>query len=876
MNKNHNEHIKKEDIGSAKPQQEVSYGVIVRYINELQKQKQTLSVEEYQKKEKAVAHIINWAVDSQIISNKERHELLNKLYSSFDSKETVSTDTKKPVSSQSPISAFKPHVNKKIAVIVGISLFVLSISTGLYIWNNRVENLDTTIDSTLQRDGRTIRFKGALADDEGLPITQKVDVLFNLYKSSTDTVPVYTGYCFGEKGIEPDFNGSFEVVIGNDCGMKPIQEDILNQPQLYLGITVGNNPELTPRYPIATVDHVGNSETVKGLSIGKSESSIPYIDQEGVLNFVAVSPVIRSTAGDFTIEGNTLLLQTRRNTGGSIALIPDEGGVVSVQSAVGIGTNNPSALLDVQGDMYVDGVLRLGGEGGITGDEGAPLMIGSANSGNISIQTSGKIGIRTSQIVDDVTLGGNTSPSKNNLFDLGSKKSYWNTTYTRNLILAEDGIGGYWQRKDGILRTLNNADSLVLGFINDKSSVVKLSPEIGGTSWINSRLFGIGTSTPGYRLSALDSIANSSVVSLSNLSRSDTSSTSVLRLNLGSKGTNANFIDFYADATSDNSGTKVGSLGMFNGNLTFKTQGADFAEYIPVLDNVEAGQLVSITSQGNRAALRGEPILGVVTDVAGYIGNYSEETKDQTIVGMLGQIDTWVTTQNGDISTGDPITSGSVPGFGVKAIETGEIVGRVLETEKGITDKVTTAQCPVELRTMVDPQGKPVACGRVRVYVSVRWHDPSMQNSTRTNENISSSTSAGALRNVETTDTPLLAEKKSSDSMNSSSSTKTLPQRSVKEMQKKPVDTVVVESSNVRAGSATIPADSKEILIFHPGISEESSILLTPVTDNPEITVSLKQLRHCKAEDTSCKSGFVVITNNTSGTAVKFNWMVAN
>ncbi len=862
--------------GSVKPQSDISYDVIVRYILELNKQKQTISLKEYQKKEKAVEHIIRWALDSQIISNIERQDLLNKLHTTT----VIPYPDKSSHPDDNPDKPFfklpKNVINKKVAIIASISLLVLGLSTGLYIWNTMEKKVDTTVDSTYQREGRTIRFKGALADPEGLPITEKVDVLFNLYKSSADTVPVYTGYCFGEKGIEPDFNGSFQVTIGNDCGMKPIQEEILNQPQLYLGITIGNNPELTPRYPIATVDHVANSETVKGLSVGKSESTIPYIDQEGVLNFAAVSPVIRSTAGDFTIEGNTLVLQTRSNTAGSIELTPDEGGVVSVQSALGVGTLNPSALLDVQGDVYIDGMVRLGGEGGITGEEGAPLMIGSEKSGTITMQTPAKIAIRTTQAIDDITLGGNTSPSKSNTFNLGSKSSYWNTTYTKNLVLAENGIGGYWQRKDGILRTVNNADALVLGFVNDKNSVVKLSPEISGTSWINSRLVGIGTSNPSFKLSALDSIANASAVSLSNLSRSDTTSTSVLRLNLGSKGTNASFIEFYADSTSDNSGTKVGSIGMFNGNLTFKTQGADFAEYIEVTDVVEPGYLISITSKGNRAAVAGEPLLGVVTDVAGYIGNYSEETKDQTVVGMLGQIDAWVSTENGRIQTGDPIRAGSVPGFGVKAISAGEIVGRVLASSDEIQQNLSISQCPPELRKTQDPQGEMVACGRITLYVSVRWHDSALQKVTRTNDIGAGVKDAGALQNREKTGSYSLANKSSTDNTESEFKEKKLMEQPKNNSLQKLSDTSVVESSNVRAGSASIPADSKELRILHPGIKQDTFILLTPVTDNPEITIALKEIRPCRAEDSSCKSSFTVVTNKPSGIELQFNWMVSN
>jgi hypothetical protein len=350
----------------------------------------------------------------------------------------------------------------------------------------------------------------------------------------------------------------------------------------------------------------------------------------------------------------------------------------------------------------------------------------------------------------------------------------------------------------------------------------------------------------------------------------------VLRLNLGSKGTNASFIEFYADSTSDNSGTKVGSIGMFNGNLTFKTQGADFAEHVEIQDQVKPGYIISITSDGNRAALAGEPLMGVVTDVAGYIGNYSEKTKDNPIVGMLGQIDTWVTTENGHIETGDPIRAGSIAGFGVKASSSGEIIGRVLDSAEEIQKQLKNKNCPREIRNMRDPSGNQIACGRITLYVSARWYNPSAQHSKRTNGNGRNINNAGTLQNEENASIYSFADKQPTDNGEIPLNDDKQSQQAKNRLLDMLTDTPVVKSSNVRAGSAKIPAGSKELRILHAGITEQTFILLTPVTDNPEITVALKEIHHCKDKDSSCVSSFTVITNKPPDMALQFNWMISN
>ena len=124
----------------------------------------------------------------------------------------------------------------------------------------------------------------------------------------------------------------------------------------------------------------------------------------------------------------------------------------------------------------------------------------------------------------------------------------------------------------------------------------------------------------------------------------------------------------------------------------FTGGGADFAEYFPssdaslddhhlVCQNTAASKKVVICAAGNT-----EP-MGVVSTNPAFIGNSvgdgTEDYRDDTryrLVGLVGQIDTYVNADEGAISIGDPITTSTlVAGYGAKAHGPVRIIGFALE-----------------------------------------------------------------------------------------------------------------------------------------------------------------------------------------------------
>jgi len=125
------------------------------------------------------------------------------------------------------------------------------------------------------------------------------------------------------------------------------------------------------------------------------------------------------------------------------------------------------------------------------------------------------------------------------------------------------------------------------------------------------------------------------------------------------------------------------SLALFNFAFTVNAQDASFgiANYFPIKDKgVKGGSIVSFSSTGY--FLSKTPydamMVGVVTDtpaislqVEGVSGTYPVLSKGEAYVNVSGE--------GGAIKKGDPITSSSSPGVGMKADRSGYIIGSALE-----------------------------------------------------------------------------------------------------------------------------------------------------------------------------------------------------
>ena len=171
-----------------------------------------------------------------------------------------------------------------------------------------------------------INYQGVLFNAYGtlLPNATK-DMTFTIYD---DEIAGNVKWTEIQAGVTTDDNGVFSVLLGS---VIPIQEVVFEEPDRWLGIKVGTDPEITPRMRLVTVPYAFRVSTVDGATGGN------------VFGNLQLHSIL--TVGNTT--GDVGLIEV---TDGSATTIVADG----LTQRVGIGTPSPTEKLHVFG-----GGLRL-------------------------------------------------------------------------------------------------------------------------------------------------------------------------------------------------------------------------------------------------------------------------------------------------------------------------------------------------------------------------------------------------------------------------------------------------------------------------------------------------------------------------------------
>src|SRR5688572_28946408 len=87
--------------------------------------------------------------------------------------------------------------------------------------------------------------QGRLFDTQGAPVSGELAVEFAIYANEGDAVPIWS-----EVHTITFDDGFFSVSLGS---VTPLETDTFNGGVRWVGITVGSDPELTPRAPVLSV-----------------------------------------------------------------------------------------------------------------------------------------------------------------------------------------------------------------------------------------------------------------------------------------------------------------------------------------------------------------------------------------------------------------------------------------------------------------------------------------------------------------------------------------------------------------------------------------------------------------------------------------------
>ena len=690
-------------------------------------------------------------------------------------------------------------------------LIILASAIGFGTYNGLFADVQkgSTLAATSFAPPRILSFQGKLTDSSNNPITTNTNILFSIYNDQNSS-----GAAFLWKeanSVKPDSDGIFSLLLGKNT---PIPDTLFSQnPNLFLGITVGNSPELSPRQQLATVPFASNAETLQGLepitNTTKVSNVVLALDSSGNLSIAgSKAHTFQAIGGQFVLSGSILSLTTVPGSNSRVEIVPDGIGKIDLSKPIQNSTNNNNlssakgavefddmvailATTSAQSAFYInqnstgplisastsgtakfvvenDGTGTFAGSVGINGSSltstattfnllnstVTTLNFAGAATNLVLGATTGTITIRNASAViqGNVTLGGATTNTitftgrvaqdsslipitASGTNNLGSSSLPWDNAYIDNIYSASTGTSGHWQRLAQALSPTNISDDILTGATATSSALIKLSGTSGNNSWISTGNVGIGITAPLFILDVQASQASTASAQIFNTNTGTDADGLIVKLGNTSTSAVASTNHFISFETSG-----IGIVGSIQGNggkgVTYATSGiADFAEYFKKDKNqtIEYGSVVCLKDNGLviKCDNNSNKIIGVASERPAFLGGENLGT-GSIAVGLVGQVETFVSTLNGEIKAGDMLTASEIPGVSVKATKAGQVIAKALEDLATIDEsKVIGFYDPdnKEYRSKANLPDIPIKPNIIRIVklsalVNVSWYDP--------------------------------------------------------------------------------------------------------------------------------------------------------
>ena len=146
-----------------------------------------------------------------------------------------------------------------------------------------------------------------------------------------------------------------------------------------------------------------------------------------------------------------------------------------------------------------------------------------------------------------------------------------------------------------------------------------------------------------------------------------------------------------------------------------KNAGADIAEWTSSKEQYESGTLVVLDPDANERLLKSNKaydltVVGVISTQPGWI--VGTQSANAQMLTLTGRVPAKVSLINGPIKIGDPITTSSIPGTGMKATQPGAIVGKAMAN----FDELSAGTDCVDPATQTTTK-----CGEITIFINVSW-----------------------------------------------------------------------------------------------------------------------------------------------------------
>lgn len=349
----------------------------------------------------------------------------------------------------------------------------------------------------------SINYQGKLTRAGGGPVNGNYDLTFSIYPDDLGSSAEWTET---QPQVEVE-HGVFSVLLGS---VNSIPASIFDGSVKYLGVTVQDDPEMTPLKPMVTTSYAFHSLEADTAKYARSAPVVPDDDwtidgdniyhEQGRVGIGTTTPDrqldIAGHSGRLRVLGNeaiaevtleTLgaggvqwLLKTGNNAStfnGRFSLLggPGEWLTILPGGYVGIGTPEPDEKLEVNGNAHITGNLRVDGTidpppVGCWGHSGAEVFNGSGPTSWTDLDLSSYVGSNHALVMLKVTPlggGGPTCVFRPN----GDGSEYW-----RHNDLSDLGANGVKSegQESGIVVCETDASGIVEWRTNNCSAVIVL------------------------------------------------------------------------------------------------------------------------------------------------------------------------------------------------------------------------------------------------------------------------------------------------------------------------------------------------------------------------------------------------------------------
>jgi hypothetical protein len=233
------------------------------------------------------------------------------------------------VAAQEQMPSRHPGWLRTLLPTPGNVLFTLLVVAGL-IWANSVGALPLRAPAAAGTSTGTIAYQGRLADADGNPITNTVNMEFRLYDVASGGVPLWEEQWTGSNGVQVS-DGLFNVMLGS---LTPIPQSVITgHDSLFLGITVGTDDEMTPRVQLGSVPFAVQALTVPDGSVTTEKIADEAVTQAKLGADVSLEPpdgsITSAKIADDSVDDRHLNLSTSEahfgaNTGITAASSPGQ------------------------------------------------------------------------------------------------------------------------------------------------------------------------------------------------------------------------------------------------------------------------------------------------------------------------------------------------------------------------------------------------------------------------------------------------------------------------------------------------------------------------------------------------------------------------